>query len=160
MFRCVLALWLTLTLLGVLVGCGVSKGLAHKATRAAHVTSGKLSLEMAISPTANQNSPVAVDVLLIKDKTFLKTAQGLTASDWFSKKMQLQRQFPKAMEVKSWEWVPGQTISPITFVVPTDVQAAMMLANYSSPGPHTATLPTSGKVTINLEDDDFTVQGK
>lgn len=160
MFRCVLALCLTLTVLNALAGCGVSKGLAHRATRAAHVTSGKLSLEMAISSTANQNSPVAVDVLLIKDKTFLKTAQGLTASDWFSKKMQLQRQFPKAMEIKSWEWVPGQTIAPVSFVVPVDVQAAMMFAYYASPGPHSANLPTKGKVAVFLDDDDFTVESK
>lgn len=160
MFRCVLALCLTLTVLDALVGCGVSKGLVRKTTRAAHVSSGKLSLEVAISSTANQNSPVAVDVLLIKDKTFLKTAQGLTASDWFSKKTQLQRQFPKAMEIESWEWVPGQTIAPVSFVVPVDAQAAIMFANYACPGPHSANLPTKGKAAVFLDDDDFRVESK
>jgi type VI secretion system protein len=101
-----------------------------------------------------------VDVLLIKDKTFLKTAQGLTASDWFSKKMQLQRQFPKAMEIESWEWVPGQTIAPVSFVVPVDAQAAIMFANYASPGPHSANLPTKGKAAVFLDDDDFRVESK
>lgn len=155
--RCVLALCLALAVLSALAGCGVSKGLMHKATRVAHVSSGKLSLQVAISSTANQNSPVAVDVLLIRDKTFLKTAQSMSASDWFAKKMQLQRQNPKAMEVKSWEWIPGQDVAPISFVVPVDVQAAIMFANYGTGGTHSAPLPTSGKVSIFLDDEDFTV---
>ena len=144
-------------MLGVLVGCGISKTVVKRATRTAGVSSGKVSLRVAISPGANQNSPVAVDVLLIKDKSFLKTAQGLSASDWFTKKMQLQRQFPKGMEVMSWEWVPGQNVALITFVVPVDTQAAMMFANYASAGPHSAPLPMSGKVAVFLDDEDFTI---
>jgi type VI secretion system protein len=126
----------------------------------AHVTSGKLSLQVVITPTANQNSPVAVDVLLIKDKAFFKSAQGMTAGEWFAKRASLQGQHRKALEVMSWEWVPGQSIDPISFVVPTDVQAAMLFANYASDGPHRALLPTSGKVAISLDDEDFTIDGK
>jgi type VI secretion system protein len=156
--RCVLALCLALTVLNALTGCGVSKGLVHRATRAAHVSSGKLTLNVKISDSLNQNSPVAVDVLLIRDKNFLKAVQGMSASDWFAKKAQLLRQNPKAMEpVKSWEWVPGQNLGPIDFVVPVDVQAAMIFVNYATGGPHSAPLPTSGKVTIVLDDEDFTV---
>lgn len=147
-------------MLGALVGCGISKSLVKRASRTAGVSTGRLSLSVAISSTANQNSPVAVDVLLIKDKSFLKTAQSLSAGDWFTKKLQLQRQFPKGMEVKSWEWVPGQTVAPIIFAVPGDTRGAMMFANYASPGPHSAPLPMSGKVSIFLDDEDFTVDNK
>lgn len=147
-------------MLGALVACGISRTVVKRGTRIAGVSSGKLSLHVAISSAANQNSPIAVDVLLIKDKSFLKTAQGLSAGDWFMKKLQLQRQFPRGMEVKSWEWVPGQSVAPITFVVPVDTQAAMLFANYASPGPHSALLPTSGKVSIFLDDEDFTVDNK
>lgn len=156
MFRRVLVFCASFALLAAPIGCG----LFHKATRVAHVSSGKLVLQVAISPAANQNSPVAVDLVLIKDKGFLKTAQGLTANDWFAKRAALQRQNPKATEVKSWEWVPGQTIAPISFVVPVDVQAAMVFADYLTPGPHSAVLPTKGKVSIMLDDQDFTVDGK
>jgi type VI secretion system protein len=160
MIRRVLAVCFTLTVLGALVGCGVPKGMAKRAARTARVSSGKLSLQVALSSAANQNSPVAVDVLLIKDKSFLKTAQGLSANDWFVKKLQLQRQFPNGMEVRSWEWVPGQSVKPISFVVPVDTQGAMMFANYASAGPHSAPLPVSGKIVIFLDDDDFTIQSK
>ena len=159
MIRCVAALCFTLVL-GVLVGCGVPKSVAKRAARTSRVSSGKLFLNVALSSTANQNSPVAVDVCLIKDKAFLKTAQGLSANDWFVKKTQFQRQFPKALEVKSWEWVPGQSVSPINFVVPVDTQGAMIFANYASAGLHSAPLPISGRVTIFLDDEDFTVEGK
>jgi len=160
MNRCVLALCFTLTVMGVLVGCGVPKSVAKRAARTSRVSSGKLFLNVALSSTANQNSPVAVDVVLIKDKAFLKTAQGLSANDWFVKKTQFLRQFSKAVEVKSWEWVPGQSVKTISFVVPVDTQGAMIFANYASPGPHSAPLPTGGKVTVFLDDDDFTVESK
>jgi type VI secretion system protein len=159
MIRCVIGLCLALAVLGV-VGCGIPKSMAKRAARTARVSNGKLSLQVALSSTANQNSPVAVDVLLIRDKSFLKTAQGLSANDWFTKKTQLQRQFPNGMEVKSWEWVPGQSVAPISFIVPVDAQGAMMFANYASAGPHSAPLPTSGTVTIFLDDEDFTIQNK
>jgi type VI secretion system protein len=157
MLRCVLACCLTLLLPGALAGCGVSKGLAKRATRVARVSSGKMSLQVAISPDANQNSPVAVDVLLIKDKSLLKAAQGMSAKDWFAKKRQLTNQYPKAVEVQSWEWIPGQTIGPISFVVPVDVEGAMMFARYASDGPHSLPLPTSGKVAVCLGSEDLKI---
>lgn len=144
----------------LLVGCGIPKTVAKKVARTAHVSSGQLSLQVAVSSGVNQNSPVAVDVLLIRDKSFLKTAQGLSANDWFLKKAQFERQFPKGMEVKSWEWVPGQSVAPISFVVPVDTQGAMIFANYASAGPHSAPLPMSGKVALFLDDDDFTINDK
>lgn len=150
----------TVAALVLLVGCGIPKTVAKKVARTTHVSSGQLSLQVAVSSDVNQNSPVAVDVLLIKDKSFLKTAQGLSANDWFLKKAQLQRQFPKGMDVKSWEWVPGQSVAPISFVVPVDTQGAMIFANYASAGPHSAPLPMSGKVAIFLDDDDFTINDK
>ena len=149
-----------MAVLALLTGCSIPKTVAKKVARTAHVSSGQLSLQVAVSSGVNQNSPVAVDVLLIEDKTFLKTAQGLSANDWFLKKAQLQRQFPKGMEVKSWEWVPGQSVAPISFVVPVDAQGAMIFANYASAGPHSAPLPMSGKVSIYLDDEDFTIENK
>jgi len=149
-----------MAVLALLTGCSIPKTVAKKVVRTAHVSSGELSLQVAVSSGVNQNSPVAVDVLLIEDKSFLKTAQGLSASDWFTKKAQLQRQFPKGMEVKSWEWVPGQSVAPISFVVPVDAQGAMIFANYASAGPHSAPLPMSGKVSIFLDDEDFKIDGK
>ena len=160
MTRCVLALCCAMAVSGVLAGCGISKGVAKKAARTARVSSGKLSLQVALSSTANQNSPVAVDVLFISDKALLKTAQALSANDWFTKKTQLQRQFPKGIEVKSWEWIPGQSVAPISFVVPVNAEGAMLFANYASPGPHSAPLPISGKVAIYLDEEDFTIDSK
>lgn len=151
---------LTLASLCALNGCGVSKGIAKRATRVAKLSNGKLSLEVTISRNANQNSPVAVDVLLIKDKEFLKTAQGLAASDWFAKKTQLRRQFPKGVEVEGWEWVPNQTVPTVSVDVPVDTRAVMMFANYSSAGPHSASLPLHGSVIVSLDDEDFAVESR
>jgi type VI secretion system protein len=150
---------LTLPLLCALNGCGVSKGIAKRASRVAKLSNGKLSLEVITSPDANRNGPIAVDVLLIKDKELLKTTQGMSASDWSAKKSQLQRQFPKGVEVMYWEWVPNQT-AVVDVDVPVDTRAVMMFANYSSAGLHSALLPMRGRVVLSLNDEDFTVESK
>jgi type VI secretion system protein len=150
-FCLMLASWAT-------IGCGVTH-VAQKAKRLVRLSGGKLSMQFTISQAANGNSPVAVDVVLIRDKKFLKTAQDMTASEWFTKKAALRRRHRKTLEVRSWEWVPGHPIDPVVLAVPLKAQA-MIFANYASAGPHSALLPADGKVSIALEDQDFTVDGK
>jgi len=156
MMRRVCVIFFALVFLIAMVSCGVTK----KAKKVTGLVNGKLSLQVGISDQANQNSPIAVDLLLIKDKTLLKAAQGMSASDWFTKKPQFKRQYSKTLEVRSWEWVPGQTIAPIDFTVASDVGGIVVFANYGSPGAHNAPLPTRGKVSIFLDDEDFVVQSK
>jgi len=136
-----------------LVSCSIPRGVVRKTTGLA---SGKLSLDVTISSAANGNSPVAVDVLFIKDKTLLKTIQGMTAGDWFSKKAQMKPRMPKAFDLKEWEWAPGQPIKdlpPVT--VGSDVKGVVMFAKYATPGPHIALIPSRGRVCVSLNERDF-----
>jgi type VI secretion system protein len=117
-----------------------------------------LDLKVSIDPAANNNSPVELDVALINDKNFWKTAPSMTATDWFAQKKDLERRYQKKLTVSSWEWVPGQAVNPIVIRVPRWLNGAMVFASYPSPGAHSAPLAKGGKVAISLGPDDFTLE--
>src|SRR5262245_36500776 len=72
----------------------------------------KLDVKVHISPVANRNNPVAVDLVLVSDKKLLKELMKMSAKDWFAQKHQVQLDYPKEKDLAagSWEWVPGQTV--------------------------------------------------
>ncbi len=153
-----LALLLMLFIPGLIPGCSKVKSRATKIANRATLRPSPTDLNVKIDPLANKNSPVALDVVLIKDKNFWKTAPAMTAKDWFAQRSDLQRRYGKKLQVSSWEWVPGQSIAPITVKVPRWLSGAMVFANYPSPGIHSAPLPLGGKVSIFLQQDDFTME--
>jgi len=159
-----LGCFLFLALLVVLSGCSsINKTKAKAAAKAKTIANRvilrptPLNLDVGIDSEANKNSPVAMDVVLIKDKNFWKTAPDMSAKDWFARKDDLQRRYGKKLQVSSWEWVPGQPIAPITVKVPRWLYGAMVFANYPSPGSHSAPLPAGGKVSISLGEEDFSM---
>lgn len=154
MRQCVRFSWLAMLVSFALVSCSIPRGVVRKTTGLA---SGKLSLEVTISPAANENSPVAVDVLLIKDKTLLKTIQGMTAGEWFSRKAQMRPRMPKALEMQQWEWVPGQQIRIEPLPVGSDVKGVVLFAKYATPGPHIALIPSRGRVCVSLNEQDLSI---
>ena len=151
---------LAITLLAFLTGCSTvnkTKATAKAIANRAIMRPTPLNLDVGIDSDANKNSPVAMDVVLIKDKNFWKAAPDMSAKDWFARKSDLERRYGKKLQVTSWEWVPGQPIAPITVKVPRWLYGAMVFANYPSPGSHSAPLPAGGKVSISLEEQDFTM---
>src|SRR5215471_17232294 len=142
---------LMLSLLMICGGCTACGGIKNKAKAVANrvtLRPSPVNLNVGIDANANKNSPVALDVVLIKDKNFWKTAPAMMAKDWFAQRSDLQRRYGKKLQVRSWEWVPGQPIAPITVKVPRWLSGAMVFANYPTPGTHSAPLPLGGKIKI------------
>jgi len=116
-----------LLLLSQLAACG---SLFPKGTR---VNWSELTLSA--SPDANQNSPVAVDVVMVLDDTMLARITELTAAKWFGARADLQKTFPQSLSYLSWELVPGQTIRvPSSAFGSQRVAAVLVFANYTTPG--------------------------
>jgi type VI secretion system protein len=158
--RAIIWQYLPFMLLVLLTGCSTVKKTKATAKAVANrviMRPTPLNLDVGIDPDANKNSPVAMDVVLIKDKNFWKAAPDMSAKDWFARKNDLERRYGKKLQVTSWEWVPGQPIAPITVKVPRWLYGAMVFASYPSPGSHSAPLPAGGKVSISLEEQDFTM---
>lgn len=121
---------------------------------------GKIDLRVRVSPRANGENPVALDVLLVSDKELLKELQKMSASDWFAKREQIILDHPKEEQlvVRRLELVPGQVVEPSRLVVKPEVRAGVVFANYFNPGEHRAVLdPRAGDVQINLEEDKLEV---
>ena len=92
-------------------------------------------LTLSAASNANQNSPVAVDVVMVLDEAMLARVTELTAAKWFGARADLQKTFPQSLSYLSWELVPGQTIRvPAGAIGSPRVAAVLVFANYTTPG--------------------------
>jgi type VI secretion system protein len=124
--------WIAAVLLAAqLAACG---SLLPKGTRVAWS-----ELTLSAAPNANQNSPVAVDVVMVLDDAMLARLAELPAAKWFGARADLQKTFPQSLSYLSWELVPGQTIRvPASAFGSPRVSAVLVFANYTTPGAHRA----------------------
>lgn len=86
---------------------------------------------------ANQNSPVALDIVFVKDAALSEALLTSPASKWFATRRDLRRSFPDAMTAISLEIVPGQSI----MLGPNHLAGhvgytALAFANYTGAGEH------------------------
>jgi type VI secretion system protein len=116
-------------------------------------------LSLVAADDVNNNSPVAVDVVFVTDDTLLARVAELPASKWFAARADLASTFPKSVQYRSWELVPGQRIN-----VPGDVfgrprvLAAFLFANYADPGAQRVRIePLNGAVAVQLDNHTFSV---
>jgi type VI secretion system protein len=122
-------------------------------------TTSKLTVKVDVSARANNNSPVALDLVLVKDKKLFKELMKISAAEWFEKRSQYRLDYPKeiGLSAGSWEWVPGQvvTIEPIPFKF--KVAGGLVFANYLTPGAHRAVIDASKPLVITLGAEDISV---
>lgn len=120
----------------------------------------KLEIKVHISPAANSNNPVAVDLVLVKDKKLLGELMKMSASDWFEKRHQMDLDYPKETELDAgrWEWVPGQQVKLDRVPVNLDIVGGVVFARYFSAGTHRAPFDPRKGILITLGDENLCVQ--
>jgi type VI secretion system protein len=145
-------LLLSVALAGTLISCGL--GLRTRA-----LFGGTVDLKVQVEATANDNNPVAVDVLLVSDGDLLKQLLKMPAREWFDKRGQIKRDFPEGngLQSWSWEWVPGQHIPTQLLPLEPEARAMVIFANYLAPGEHRARWHPHEGVRVTLLDKNFTV---
>ena len=118
-----------------------------------------LCVRTAIAPLANQNSPIPVDVVLVRDKELLKEVSKLSATDWGQRREQYLRDYPDKKQLIDyrWEWVPGQQISCFTIALTPKPKATYIFAGYLSKGDHRARIASNKGIHLKLLPDDFEV---
>lgn len=137
----------------LLLFAGIAAGLAACGDRPS-LKWNAVTLE--VSPKANDDSPVAVDLVMLSEPTLADEFLKLSANDWFQQKEQLQRDHPKGIVVHDWELVPGQVLKE-KLSEDSYFWAGFVFARYETPGAHRARLAKPGEVTVKLGDDDVTV---
>ena len=120
----------------------------------------KLDVKVHISPAANRNNPVAVDLVLVTDKKLLKELMKLSARDWFAQKHQFQLDYPKEKDLTagSWEWVPGQSVKLDRLNIRYEVVGGVVFANYLTEGVHRAPVDPRKPLLLTLGEDDLCIQ--
>lgn len=107
-------------------------------------------------PDANQNSAIAVDLVIVYDQELEKILGQMSAAKYFSSSKQLLLDNPTLLDIWHWELVPGQIVQ--NFSPPQeegDAYAAYVFANYLTPGDHRLKVAPTGVVKIILQRDDL-----
>ncbi len=95
------------------------------------------SLVVTASQDANRNSPVALDLVFIKEAAISEALLASSASKWFATRADQKRSFPNAFTTLSLEVVPGQSL----LFTPRHLEGhvgltVLAFADYPGPGEH------------------------
>jgi type VI secretion system protein len=109
-------------------------------------------------PAANRDSPIPVDVVIIRDDALVPVVTAMSARQWFAGREQMVRDHPKGLEYRGWEFVPGQTaaIDPLPFS--RKGKALFLFADYLSEGVHRLRVDPMKKFRLVLGAEGFTAE--
>lgn len=112
-----------------------------------------------IAPLANSNTPIPVDLVLVRDKDLLKEIPKLTAAEWNQRRGQYLRDYPEKNQLVDyrWEWVPGQEVHCSTISMTPKPKAAYLFAGYASKGDHRARVAIDKGLNLKLMADEFEI---
>lgn len=120
----------------------------------------RLLVEVSLAPRANQNSPIPVAFVAVRDAKFLEKVGQLSAKQWFEQREQLHRDDPSGQLFTEWEWeyVPGFAPPRAVIEVDGDAIAAFVFANYRAPASHRTRIGPQRRFRIELGDDEMVVR--
>ena len=120
---------------------------------------GTKGYSVVVSPSANGNSPVPVELVAVFDRKMVDEVAGLTAADWFQRREQFGRDYPELWKSRRWEFVPGQSM-PLHGLERElrGARALFLWADYPGEGPHRVRLDNFKYVTIEFGEKDVTVR--
>ena len=121
---------------------------------------GDVAVRVDADPEINQNSPVAVEMLVVYDKALLEALLAKTAREWFKDREQIIKDHPgdKSFISRSWEIVPGQSLPAEEMSFGTGARGGIVFADYFSDGAHRARFDPHLDLRIHLQDQDFSLE--
>ncbi len=118
---------------------------------------GPSSATIIADPDANNTSAIAVDVLFISDTLAAQQISVLTATDYFARRTQLQRDFPGGLLIRSRELAPGQIARDVPLNPNCNRVRTLLFARYLTPGDHRQSVANVSRILVSLGREDFTV---
>lgn len=119
---------------------------------------GMLPMQVQVSPHANEDTAVAVDLVVVYDTKAGDELLKMTASQWFQARDQFLADHPKEVAKQSWEWVPGQAVPPQSINYRVRAQKVVLFADYVTDGAHRAVVPPQQPFRLVLGDRDLAVE--
>lgn len=119
-----------------------------------------MMLEFSVAPRANQNSPVPLSLVAIRDPKLVEKVEQMTAKQWFAQRAQLRRDFPGDETFTEWEWeyVPEQAPPPVVIEIDGRAIAAFLFANYSAPGDHRFRIGPFARLRVDVGQEDVMIR--
>jgi len=116
------------------------------------------SVSLSVAAGANNDYPLAIDLVLVNDEVLAQKLMGMTARDWFNARNGMRKAYPDAISIDSFELAPGESIKL------SDkrwsgrrVAAALVFADYLVAGPHLARVDAlRGRVQLDFGASEFT----
>jgi type VI secretion system protein len=119
---------------------------------------GELPMHVVVVPEANEDSPVAVDVVVVYDRKLVDDLLKLSASQWFATKAQFMADHDRKVAVQGWEWVPGQKVDPISIEYRAGAQQVVVFADYHTDGAHRVVVQPQQPFRLVLEERDLVLE--
>jgi type VI secretion system protein len=95
------------------------------------------SIVVTASEDANENSPVALDLVYVKDQAMLTALLATPANKWFATRSDIRRSFGESVNVTSLELMPTQSLQLNGKALAGNrALAALVFADYPGPGEH------------------------
>lgn len=124
---------LLIPLLLLATSCGLTN-------RVRSMFGGQLPIEVSIASDANENSPLAVELIVVYENKLIEKLLEKTARDWFVGREQFLRDYHEGVQVLKREWVPGQVVAPIELDYGVGAKKVIVFADYLTPGEHRAVI--------------------
>jgi type VI secretion system protein len=132
--------WVVCLAFGLLAGCGAMSAVTSMVSSVMEPKPAApdwKSLVITATVDANQNSPIAVDVVFVKDKAMVAALLATSSSKWFATRADLLRSFGESLEVSSFELMPSQSIRLDAKALSGNLAlATLVFADYPTPGEH------------------------
>lgn len=119
---------------------------------------GQLPMHVIVAPDANEDSPVAVDVVVVYDRKMLDELLKLSAAQWFAAKAQFVADHDRRIAVQGWEWVPGQKVQPISIEYRPGAKEVVVFADYHTDGAHRVVVQPQQPFRLLLAERDLVLE--
>jgi type VI secretion system protein len=121
---------------------------------------GRLPFQVAIAPDANNDSAIAVDVVVVYDAKLADEMLKLRAADWFDAKQKRQFLADHAgkVRVQGFEWVPDQRVDERAVQYEAGARKVIIFASYLTEGDHRAAIDPRQPFRLILANADFRVE--
>lgn len=121
--------WLLIPLVLLASSCGLPN-------RVRSMFGGQLPIPVTIAPDANEDSPLAVDIIVVYDDKLIEKLLQKKARDWFAGREQFLRDYKDDVDSRKFEWIPGQVVDPIELNYGIGAKRLVVFADYITPGEH------------------------
>lgn len=115
------------------------------------------SIQFTMAPAVNDNWPVRVDLVRVKEADLVSELLRIETGTWFSGRRTAFRSTNPDALIDSWEVVPGTVVGPFEAEVGDDVEGVLFCELRSPPPP--LRFDRDGEVVVKIEDDSCLLTG-